>query len=691
MSFQQKSSWFALTTLLTVASGCGAAPRDKPQDPAKGQVEGKGAGNAKADDPKAATGTLLGPAKIDHLLDIVPEDASVVVSIDSKAFLKTNSGSHEGAARDLANVSGLPVALIDGLINSLEESVFFARREENAPVKTSPFASACLGVRMKSEERFDSLLSHFGGKRQPDGRIEWQESATAKHGVWIGTSRTGILCTKAEVFDLALRTAGKTNPSFQPSVRVQGGVSSNSWGFADLNQVIPQSGRTFARGSYIVVSLEPNARSNIRFVGRGDIYPHIADVLAPMSHPQLSQFPRGPLALLGLSLVRSKGKTLADLMPELERSGQDNLAEQISKGLSETNLAWADLESTVGDGLAVGVYIDPAFTSKPEEYKNHFGALVALRTSNEAVAQQTLQKMLAGLKKSRAAKKDTKFTADSMSVDLGKGEQAVLERKDGAIVLSIGEAKFAAELRKKFGQAKESIAGSGEFEDARNRANPSHILGYVDVSSLGKLTNANLGDAFQIKPQLMTLGFEPVDGGLGFSLRADLSAIGVASALGIYGVNRYLKSAKTTEAKLNIGRITRGAIEAYELERDPGPNLHMLCKSAVAVPSEVPSGRKYVPSAEAGRDFQTGDRTTGWRCLRFSTDTPTYYQYEYRAGGNYKGPARGGPDPGPNGFEVSAEGDLDGDGKTSLFTLVGKVKNGSIERSTTVFISDEFE
>jgi hypothetical protein len=34
----------------------------------------------------------------------------------------------------------------------------------------------------------------------------------------------------------------------------------------------------------------------------------------------------------------------------------------------------------------------------------------------------------------------------------------------------------------------------------------------------------------------------------------------------------------------------------------------------------------------------------------------------YRIGGNYKGPARGDPDPGPNGFEVSAEGDLDGDG-----------------------------
>ena len=32
-----------------------------------------------------------------------------------------------------------------------------------------------------------------------------------------------------------------------------------------------------------------------------------------------------------------------------------------------------------------------------------------------------------------------------------------------------------------------------------------------------------------------------------------------------------------------------------------------------------------------------------------------------------------GPDPGPDGFEASAEGDIDGNGKTSLFTRVGKV------------------
>ena len=89
----------------------------------------------------------------------------------------------------------------------------------------------------------------------------------------------------------------------------------------------------------------------------------------------------------------------------------------------------------------------------------------------------------------------------------------------------------------------------------------------------------------------------------------------------------------------------------------------------------------------------TGDALTGWRCLKFTSITPIYYQYEYRQGGPYKGPARGGPDPGPNGFEASAEGDLDGDGKTSLFTLTGKVdaKRQMVVVDPEIFVVDERE
>jgi hypothetical protein len=71
---------------------------------------------------------------------------------------------------------------------------------------------------------------------------------------------------------------------------------------------------------------------------------------------------------------------------------------------------------------------------------------------------------------------------------------------------------------------------------------------------------------------------------------------------------------------------------------------------------------------------------------------PMYFQYDYRAGHGYKGPARGGPNPGPKGFEVSAEGDLDGDGKTSLYTLTGKVgADGQVHLDNEMFVADEGE
>jgi len=171
-----------------------------------------------------------------------------------------------------------------------------------------------------------------------------------------------------------------------------------------------------------------------------------------------------------------------------------------------------------------------------------------------------------------------------------------------------------------------------------------------------------------------------------------LNIFPIVGALAIYGVKRYLASSKTSEAKNTVGAISRGATAAYERE-SVGHDGHRLCKSAAPVPAFVPRSKKYQPATQPGSDYDTGDRETGWRCLKFSLTQPHYYQYSYNAGGNYKGPARGGPDPGPNGFEVAAEGDLDGDGKTSLFTRIGTLdpQTGYLKIGSQIFIVDEFE
>jgi hypothetical protein len=162
--------------------------------------------------------------------------------------------------------------------------------------------------------------------------------------------------------------------------------------------------------------------------------------------------------------------------------------------------------------------------------------------------------------------------------------------------------------------------------------------------------------------------------------------MGVLAALAIHGVRRYLVSAKSAEAKNTIGAIGRAMVSSYEANG-------ALCGPVVPVPAAVPSGRKYQPSIAAGQDFQQGTATDGWTCLKFSMTQPMYYQYDVRIGGGYKGTARGGPDPGPDGLEISAEGDLDGDGITSLFIRTGKVDAASkrVVLATELTIIDEME
>lgn len=181
-----------------------------------------------------------------------------------------------------------------------------------------------------------------------------------------------------------------------------------------------------------------------------------------------------------------------------------------------------------------------------------------------------------------------------------------------------------------------------------------------------------------------------------------IAIIGVLAALAIYGVRRYLASAKTSEAKNTIGAIARGAKQAYERETaaselvQEGNNStsasHALCGSAQAVPTTVPGGTKYQPKTANDEDFNKGDSTNGWKCLKFSMTQAIYYQYNYTKGGGV-GTAAGAPDPGANGFEAVAQGDLNENTALSTFALTGKVNDTTKEllTATQVFIKDEFE
>ena len=176
-----------------------------------------------------------------------------------------------------------------------------------------------------------------------------------------------------------------------------------------------------------------------------------------------------------------------------------------------------------------------------------------------------------------------------------------------------------------------------------------------------------------------------------------IAVVGVLAALAVIGVRRHLASSKTAEAKNTLGALTRAAVAAYqrepyisELLSDDGSSaviMHNLCGSAAArVPAIAPAARRYQPSAADGADFNAGDNENGWRCLRFTMTEPIRYSYLY-----VKGASTPGSGATAAGFEVNAQGDLDGDGNVSLFARGADVRGDAVVVSTEILIMNEYE
>ncbi len=194
-----------------------------------------------------------------------------------------------------------------------------------------------------------------------------------------------------------------------------------------------------------------------------------------------------------------------------------------------------------------------------------------------------------------------------------------------------------------------------------------------------------------------------------------VAIIGVLAALAIYGVRRYLASAKTAEAKNSLGAMSRGAVGSFEREYGstamiaPGAVgaafTHDICFGAANnVPAAVASikGVKYTPSMATGCDFETGSQQDGWKCLKFNLSSPSYFQYGYFAKNRAASTAGAAFVASATSlqiattaafFLVEAQGDLDGDGVLSAFGLTAGIEtvNQQLYVQPEIQVLDEYE
>lgn len=115
----------------------------------------------------------------------------------------------------------------------------------------------------------------------------------------------------------------------------------------------------------------------------------------------------------------------------------------------------------------------------------------------------------------------------------------------------------------------------------------------------------------------------------------------------------------------------------------PGDGGGSLCGSADPVPSSIDmvSGKTYNAAPGA---WASGDDTTGWRCLRIGRSGNQNYQFGYDVGaGTVAGASEG--------YTAWARGDLDGDGRTSMFRLRGELVNGDIINAPAIEVIDGHE
>ena len=156
--------------------------------------------------------------------------------------------------------------------------------------------------------------------------------------------------------------------------------------------------------------------------------------------------------------------------------------------------------------------------------------------------------------------------------------------------------------------------------------------------------------------------------------------LGILAAIAIPAFIKYIRNSKTSEAKENLAYLYRESTTYYAGERVAqgmgGADIPPQFPGDAGPTPPVPGPGMKTTAAAGAWEGQT------WQALKFGLADPHYYCYTYVTSGSGAGAL----------FTARAEGDLDGDGTTSLFERAGRSNaNMEVEGSRGLFEQDPLE
>jgi type IV pilus assembly protein PilA len=144
--------------------------------------------------------------------------------------------------------------------------------------------------------------------------------------------------------------------------------------------------------------------------------------------------------------------------------------------------------------------------------------------------------------------------------------------------------------------------------------------------------------------------------------------LGLLGSLAVLGVRKYLAEAKAAEATNTVGEIAKDLSSSVARDKSAHkPTRFPL--SAPPVPADVPRGMKYQSTP--------GDWSATWKDIGFSIGMPQYFRYSIVTAPDRKHAV------------VRAEGDLDGDGRSSLYEIPLEIdKKGDVSEGAMKVVGE---